>query len=114
MLITFIDYYFGRQAYKDYEEWLSRLVAAIDPIIDSKAINFSGSLTSNMKSVKALLQSAFKLRNDVGSFYDLMTAPASKLLDQFFQSEPLKVNIKIISKKKATNCFCNNYKIRQR
>lgn len=70
------------------------MVAAIDPIIDSKAIdlNFSGSFTSNVKSVKAILQSAFKLRKDVGSFYDLMTAPASKLLDQFFESEPLKVD----------------------
>ena len=84
---------FERQAYEKYEEWLSRLVAAIDPIIDTKAIdlNFPGSFTSNVKSVKAILQSAFKLRKDVGSFYDLMTAPASKLLDQFFESEPLKV-----------------------
>jgi len=32
-----------------------------------------------------------KMRGDFGSFYNLMTSPASKLLDQFFESEPLKV-----------------------
>ena len=68
-------------------------MAAIDPLIDSKAIdlNFPGSLYSNAKSLIAVAKSAYKLRKDIGSFYDLMTAPASKLLDQFFESEPLKV-----------------------
>lgn len=84
---------FAEQAYEKYEAWLSRLVAAIDPIINSKAIdlNFPGSFYSNVKSLLTVAKTAFKLRKDVGSFYDLMTAPASKLLDQFFESEPLKV-----------------------
>ena len=81
--------------YESYEKWLSRLVAAIDPLIDSKAIdlNFPGSLYSNVKSLMTVAKSAYKLRKEIGSFYDLMTAPASKLLDQFFESEPLKVVI---------------------
>lgn len=79
--------------YGHYEEWLSRLVAAIDPLIDSKAIdlNFPGSMLANVKSLLAVMKSAFKLRQDIASFYDLMAAPANKLLDQFFESEPLKV-----------------------
>ncbi|KAI9561981.1 putative oxidoreductase [Daphnia sinensis] len=83
------------EAYENYEQWLSRLVAAIDPLIDSKAIdlNFPGSFYSNVKSLMAVAKSAYKLRKEIGSFYDLMTAPASKLLDQFFESEPLKATL---------------------
>lgn len=68
-------------------------MAAIDPLIDSKTIdlNFPGSFYSNVKSLMAVAKSAYKLRKEIWSFYDLMTAPASKLLDQFFESEPLKV-----------------------
>lgn len=68
-------------------------MAAIDPLIDSKSIdlNFPGSTYSNARSVMALAKSAYKLRKEIGSFYDLMTAPASKILDQYFESEPLKV-----------------------
>lgn len=88
------------QAYVEYERWLGRLVAAIDPLIDSRAVdlNFSGSLATNIKSIKALMKSAYRLRKDFGSFYDLMAAPANKLLDQFFESEPLKVlhNIQLL------------------
>ncbi len=81
--------------YESYEKWLSRLVAAIDPLIDSKAVdlNFPGSFYSNIKSLMTVAKSAYKLRKDIGSFYDLMTAPASKLLDQFFESEPLKATL---------------------
>lgn len=83
------------EAYENYEKWLSRLVAAIDPLIDSKTIdlNFPGSFYSNVKSLMAVAKSAYKLRKEIGSFYDLMTAPASKLLDQFFESEPLKATL---------------------
>ncbi|EFX86348.1 putative oxidoreductase [Daphnia pulex] len=83
------------EVYESYEKWLSRLVAAIDPLIDSKAVdlNFPGSFYSNIKSLMTVAKSAYKLRKDIGSFYDLMTAPASKLLDQFFESEPLKATL---------------------
>jgi hypothetical protein len=32
---------------------------------------------------------AYKPRKEIASFYDLMTALATKLIDQFFESEPL-------------------------
>ncbi len=86
---------FFLKAYGEYEEWLSRLVAALDLIMDSKSIdlNFPGSMMENLKSIMAFVKSGFRLRHDISSFYDLMTSPASKLLDQFFESEPLKVDI---------------------
>lgn len=70
------------------------MVNAIDPLIDSKALelNSSGSLYARVKSMATVAKSAYRLRKEIGSFYDLMTAPASKLLDQFFESEPLKVS----------------------
>ena len=50
-------------------------------------------MMENLKSIMAFVKSGFRLRHDISSFYDLMTSPASKLLDQFFESEPLKVDI---------------------
>jgi len=83
------------EAYEGYERWLSRLVSAIDPLIEAKAIDlsFSGSLKETVGSVSNVLQSLLKMSGDVGSFYNLMTSPASKLLDQFFESEPLKATL---------------------
>ena len=33
------------------------------------------------------------LKNEFGPFYDVMTAPASKVLDKWFESEPLKATL---------------------
>lgn len=76
-------------------------MAAIDPLIDSKVVDlsFSGSLKETTKSLTNVLKSLMKMRGDIGSFYNLMTSPASKLLDQFFESEPLKVTNKGIHRK---------------
>ena len=62
--------------------------------MDSHAIDFdsSKSIFQKGKTLGALLKSLIMLRKDIGSFYDIMTAPANKILDQFFESEPLKVS----------------------
>jgi len=44
------------------------------------------------------------LNHQVASFYDLMTAPANKILDHFFESEPLKVSTAAKPEKMAGRC----------
>ena len=36
------------------------------------------------------------LRSDPTALYELMTAPTTKILDKWFESEPLKVTIAVI------------------
>ena len=68
-------------------------VAAIDPLIKSKPVDlsFKGSLFQKYKEIRMLTTSMQKLKGDFASFYDIMTAPAKKILDEYFESEPLKV-----------------------
>ena len=104
------------KAYVDYEQMLSRIVtqfqcfvrgdnymdafqvSAIDPLIESKPFNLSssGPLIEKLKDFRMLASSLQKIKKDFASFYDLMTAPASKILDQFFDSEPLKVQCYLV------------------
>jgi hypothetical protein len=68
-------------------------VAAIDPLIKSKPVDltFKGPLLQKFKEIRMLTTSMQKLKGDFASFYDIMTAPAKKILDEYFESEPLKV-----------------------
>ena len=34
-----------------------------------------------------------KLRNEVNLFYEMMTAPTTKILNKWFESEPLKATL---------------------
>jgi len=40
-----------------------------------------------------LLLSGKKLNKDLVSFYELLTAPAAKILNHWFESEPLKATL---------------------
>ena len=44
--------------------------------------------------MKPLLKAAVSLKSqDVGPFYEMMTAPTTKILDKWFESEPLKATL---------------------
>ena len=47
----------------------------------------------SLQSVKALLSSGASLGSDIGQFWELLTAPAEKVLNQWFESEPLKATL---------------------
>lgn len=90
------------QAYHMYEASLNRIVQALDPLLDCKPIHSASWMGSdasiftraqNWAPAKALLNSGRLLGADAMSFYDLMTAPASKVLDKWFESEPLKATL---------------------
>lgn len=53
----------------------------------------SGSLLQKFKylnSISAVATAGAKLLPDIASFYEILTAPAAKILDRWFDSEPLK------------------------
>ncbi|XP_041370100.1 pyridine nucleotide-disulfide oxidoreductase domain-containing protein 2-like [Gigantopelta aegis] len=88
------------EAFGEYENMLDRIVTAIEPLLDSPPISFKSFVQSSLKdkwdslpAVKALLASVNSLKSDLPHFYALMTAPAQKILDQWFESEPLKATL---------------------
>ncbi|XP_012936360.1 pyridine nucleotide-disulfide oxidoreductase domain-containing protein 2 [Aplysia californica] len=88
------------ERFVEYEEQLERIVSALDPLLDSPPVSMSALTGSSLRekwsslgSVKALLSSVRSLGKDVPAFYELMTAPAQKILDRWFESEPLKATL---------------------
>lgn len=70
---------------------------AIGPFLDNPPVDINallhGSLREKMDtlpSLRALIKTVRKLGADLPLFYDLLTAPATKVLDKWFESEPLK------------------------
>lgn len=84
--------------YEKYENWLFKLVAGIDPLLDAAPLDLPGLKTGSLlQKVSYLRQNAIpilKASNSLGmsnipDLYELLTAPASKILGRWFESEPL-------------------------
>ncbi|CAB3365815.1 Hypothetical predicted protein [Cloeon dipterum] len=93
------------EAYPKYEKYLERMVEAIEPLLDlpassvNRLLNGDQSVLKKAWSVyrnKRILKAANSLINlggDLNKFLELMTAPATKILDRWFESEPLKATL---------------------
>ncbi|XP_061492294.1 pyridine nucleotide-disulfide oxidoreductase domain-containing protein 2 isoform X2 [Rhineura floridana] len=88
------------QAFPKYEEFMSRLVSAIDPLLDTCPVDMAvfsqGSLLQKLgalKGLQALLRAGFVLGKDLPQYYQILTSPISKILDFWFESEPLKATL---------------------
>lgn len=82
--------------YENYENWLHRLVQVIHPYLDSAPFDPSFTSTKWWEQIPPLLQSSVelvKLGREIPSFYELLTAPSSKILNKWFDSEPLKATL---------------------
>jgi len=86
--------------YAVYEQELEMFVEAVDPLLDYAAIDlnkFAGA--SLVEKIGILRQNLHLLKagKTVGpvaaKFYELMTAPTTKILDKWFESEPLKATL---------------------
>ncbi|XP_051883412.1 pyridine nucleotide-disulfide oxidoreductase domain-containing protein 2 [Pristis pectinata] len=88
------------RAYAAYDALTSRIAAAIQPLLDTVPVDIP-SLTSNslrqrlrsLHTVKPLVQAGLKLGKDIPQFYELLTAPISRILNRWFESEPLKATL---------------------
>nr|XP_012623509.1 pyridine nucleotide-disulfide oxidoreductase domain-containing protein 2 isoform X3 [Microcebus murinus] len=88
------------QAFPRYEEFMSRLALAIDPLLDAAPVDLAafqrGSLLQRVRSLstlKPLLQAGRILGAQLPQYYEVLTAPIAKVLDQWFESEPLKATL---------------------
>jgi len=83
-------------AFPKYEDFLHRVRDIIQPFLDTPPVNpFQGSLRRRSCEAKIMFDLAKKmLRNqDLYRFYQLFCAPASVILNQWFESELLKATL---------------------
>ncbi|KAL8187501.1 UNVERIFIED_CONTAM: Pyridine nucleotide-disulfide oxidoreductase domain-containing protein 2 [Gekko kuhli] len=88
------------QAFPKYEAFMSRLVSAIDPLLDTCPVDMAvlsqGSLLQRLRAlrgVQILFRAGFALGKQLPQYYQVLTAPISKILDLWFESEPLKATL---------------------
>ncbi|XP_070925427.1 pyridine nucleotide-disulfide oxidoreductase domain-containing protein 2 isoform X2 [Macaca nemestrina] len=88
------------QVFPRYEEFMHRLALAIDPLLDATPVDMAafqrGSLLQRIKSLstlKPLLKAGRILGAQLPQYYEVLTAPITKVLDQWFESEPLKATL---------------------
>ncbi|CAI5775219.1 nucleotide-disulfide oxidoreductase domain-containing 2 [Podarcis lilfordi] len=88
------------QAFPKYEAFMNRLVSAIDPLLDTCPLDVAGfsqgSLLQKLRALRglrALIRAGFTLGKQLPQYYQVLTAPISKILDLWFESEPLKATL---------------------
>ncbi|XP_033880184.2 pyridine nucleotide-disulfide oxidoreductase domain-containing protein 2 isoform X1 [Acipenser ruthenus] len=88
------------QSYPAYQAYMERLASAIEPLLDAPPVNIPGVTTGSLRkrvaalrTLKPLLQTGIKLGKHIPEFYELLTAPTTKILDRWFESEPLKATL---------------------
>eukprot|EP00079_Xenopus_tropicalis_P011025 XP_002936488.2 PREDICTED: pyridine nucleotide-disulfide oxidoreductase domain-containing protein 2 [Xenopus tropicalis] len=88
------------KAYPEYESFMNRLVLAIDPLLDAPPLDtkaiLEGPLLNRLKSLKTLqplLKAGLTIGSQFPKYYEVLTAPICKILDQWFESEPLKCTL---------------------
>lgn len=88
------------QNFPRYEAQLQRFAAGIGPLLDAAppkpASLVDGSLLDRLKALptlRPLLQAGGLLAGELPEFLELLTAPTSRILDRWFESEPLKATL---------------------
>ncbi|KAF6317788.1 pyridine nucleotide-disulfide oxidoreductase domain 2 [Rhinolophus ferrumequinum] len=88
------------QAFPKYEVFMNRLALAVDPLLDAAPVDveafWRGSLLQRLKSLSTLtplLQAGRILGVRLPQYYQVLTAPITKVLNQWFESEPLKATL---------------------
>ncbi|XP_068183248.1 pyridine nucleotide-disulfide oxidoreductase domain-containing protein 2-like [Antennarius striatus] len=88
------------KAYPDFLAHLEKLAEAINPLLDAPPVDVpgvtSGSLRKRMAAAKTLMpivRCGRTLGRNIPDFYEIVTAPITKILNQWFDSEPLKATL---------------------
>ncbi|KAM8781259.1 pyridine nucleotide-disulfide oxidoreductase domain-containing protein 2 isoform 2-T2 [Rhynchonycteris naso] len=88
------------KAFPKYEAFMNHLALAIDPLLDAAPVDveafWRGSLLQRLKSLSTLtplLQAGCTLGDQLPQYFQVLTAPITKVLDQWFESEPLKATL---------------------
>ncbi|XP_064172736.1 pyridine nucleotide-disulfide oxidoreductase domain-containing protein 2 [Anguilla rostrata] len=88
------------QAYPAFNTHLEKLAGAIHPLLDAPPVDILGVTQgplrrrlAALRTLSPLIKSGFKLGKNIPDFYELITAPILKILNRWFESEPLRATL---------------------
>ncbi|XP_034040991.1 pyridine nucleotide-disulfide oxidoreductase domain-containing protein 2 [Thalassophryne amazonica] len=88
------------KVYPDFIAHLDKLAGAVHPLLNAPPVDIPGitarSLKKRLTATKTLMpvvRCGLKLGQNIPHFYQIITAPATKILNQWFTSEPLKATL---------------------
>lgn len=80
--------------YFKFDAKLEKFSQAIEPLLDASPPNLNNSLFAERENIKKLYQMGKILGvKNIPEFYKLLTAPISTVLNEWFESEPLKATL---------------------
>lgn len=83
-------------AFPEYEQLLTRLADFVEPLLDQPPIDPLARGTSWVSTLWPLTKAtwrALRLGRDLYSLLEVMSSPARKILDRWFESEPLRATL---------------------
>ncbi|KAI1894321.1 hypothetical protein AGOR_G00114610 [Albula goreensis] len=88
------------KAFPAFLTHLEKLACAIHPLLDSPPVDIPGitqgplrSRLAALKTLRPLVKSGLSLGKNIPDFYELITAPILKILNRWFESEPLRATL---------------------
>ncbi|XP_036402776.1 pyridine nucleotide-disulfide oxidoreductase domain-containing protein 2 [Megalops cyprinoides] len=88
------------KAYPAFQTHLEKLASAIHPLLDAPPVDIPGVTQgplrrrmAALKSIRPLIKCGLKLGKNIPDFYELITAPILKILNRWFESEPLRATL---------------------
>uniref|UniRef100_A0A673AKK4 Pyridine nucleotide-disulfide oxidoreductase domain-containing protein 2 n=1 Tax=Sphaeramia orbicularis TaxID=375764 RepID=A0A673AKK4_9TELE len=89
-----------KDAYSDFNAYLEKLAAAIHPLLDAPPVDILGVTTGSLrrrlaasKTLQPIIKCGLKLGRNIPEFYEIVTAPIMKILNRWFESEPLRATL---------------------
>ncbi|XP_070833890.1 pyridine nucleotide-disulfide oxidoreductase domain-containing protein 2 [Chaetodon trifascialis] len=88
------------KAFPEFVAHLEKLAEAIHPLLDAPPVDIpgvtAGSLRKRLAAAKTLtpiVRCGLKLGTNIPDFYEIITAPIMKILNRWFESEPLNATL---------------------
>ncbi|KAJ8250726.1 hypothetical protein COCON_G00226480 [Conger conger] len=88
------------KAYRAFNTYLEKLAEAIHPLLDSPPVDIPGVTQgplrrrlAALKTLTPLIKTGLKLGKNIPELYELITAPITKILNRWFESEPLRATL---------------------
>ncbi|XP_068578557.1 pyridine nucleotide-disulfide oxidoreductase domain-containing protein 2 [Cebidichthys violaceus] len=88
------------KAFPEFNAYLEKLAGAIHPLLDAPPVDISGVTSGSpmkrlaaAKTLMPIVKCGLKLGRNIPDFYEIITAPIMKILNLWFESEPLKATL---------------------
>ncbi|KAF3842096.1 hypothetical protein F7725_024047 [Dissostichus mawsoni] len=88
------------KAFPEFVAHLDKLASAIHPLLDAPPVDIPGVTTGSLrkrlaaaKTLKPILKCGLRLGRNIPDLYEIITAPIMKILNRWFESEPLRATL---------------------